>query len=321
MFFEGLKENNAVALNSGKFIVALIPGEYKISGNHVTVEGPSYAAKQILVDTIEDIYKQKIEKGEVIHFVPRSTDATGSISTEEYQEFNDKITELLKRGYDYDEDCWVDFYKEAECKDIKQQQSEFRPVFSEPQTYFEKLNIECVLWSEDTGSSFIETPFRYGKVQFNNSGGIYKVQRGKIVDDVISDARSNAPGGTIIEKGSSGNSFLKINGKYVWPDSRDAAPYIKNSADFKIFEDLEEAQAEARKVRTKVQASISIAMYPNKETSPTAQRNLLETLQSLQTSINAVVSKVRTEGSLRSAKNKVNQLIDILMEDSNDSDI
>jgi hypothetical protein len=316
MYFSGLETNSAVALTNGKFVVALVPGTYMFGDTEAevpTITDYINKNRQVLVDSFENIKIQKTEKGALTHYVD---DEGKIISIKDYKIVKDKLDDAQASGYDFHKDIWVDFYKEAEYKSLRKEIGIMHPKYAEDKIYFEDLEIKCVLWSEDTGSDFIETPFNYGKISFDNKNGIYKVLRGKIVDDVWNIVKSEAPPRTVFESKQAGfHEFSKINGTYVWGGSR-APSYIKWETDSLVFETLEEAQQEETRLRKKIYSTLKVLVEPEKEISRTTRVALLKELRNLASSISSVDPKTKTQRIWTRANNQVRNLIDVLSEDT-----
>jgi len=205
--FDGLDDRQAVAFN-GVYVIQLSRGEYvSPSGDSVKIN----MADQLTHHQIDGWHLVKKTQPQVLYY---KTKEGNELSVGDYHRLQEQYEEYKESGF-------PDLDTEFDIKKRIAEYSRSTPVMSEVEVTHEPIEITVIGSAEDTGSEFIETPFKYGKVSFKTRG-VYKVHASSISIDEFKKLgakftkdRFNCDGDKL--------RFAKINGNFVFSHMSDVA--------------------------------------------------------------------------------------------------
>ena len=235
---KGLPQNCAVKYGDCFVVQLQINQSYEIDGVNFI---PTYASgAQVVVTSLDNIFS----KGSPQRFVEHYEGPDGTKYTVE--EFQDAQKEMSQYVDEDDEYCFPDLETEFEVRKRLEPILQTRAVYGEVPAQKAKLEIEVVGGLEDTGSSFIETPYVIGQTSFSG-GGLYKVHTGQVARDALQQFAKDF-GMEFTNSNHSHLEYAKLDGKYA-VTSLKSRPYIRQGNAAVCTDSLEAAHKVEQQIR------------------------------------------------------------------------
>lgn len=299
--FNGLKEKQAVFFN-GKYVVQLPRGKFLDSSGNYLPGG------QAVVEDL-DIQKEIDSPAKVQKYIF----ADGTEKTpEDYKA-------IIKEIEQYEDEWGEPIYPSIEVEfDIRKRLQEFQTaekVYYKPPIYYEPVEIEVIGSAEDTGSSFIETPFRHGEVTWKPKTGVYKLYTTAVSLDQWEKEKARNSEHSFHNKGLGEKKygkleFARIDNSFVFTSIRNMS-FVSREGAVEIFTSLDEAKTREEEVRRLVKREV----YKHISTNIPNERTLGEIIQQIEhveKKVRTVESKQKTQKEHRLAIKSINDLIDSL---------
>jgi len=304
--FNDLKQNQAVKLDNGLFVVELYQGAYEISGVQVNI---NYGNNQVTVESLDDIKRITTKSGELLHYVYTHNGITDIVSGDERNALAVKVNDFSEEYYDEgeEENIFPDLDTEFEYKKLCQLLNSYRPVRAPDVTTLESVEITVVGTAVDTGSQFIETPFQYGTVSFGGRG-VFRVNLSAIALDEFNRAKPVYTNSKFDNATHSNIRYAQVNGNYFFSDetlgARENQVHISSS--------LKEAQAMEKKVRDGISNILRHKLAPVAMTALTVN-NVMNELETIRNNVKRIDPKSKSYDDHIRAIKQLNDLVAKLM--------
>ena len=286
--FNGLDDRQAIEFN-GVYVIHLSRGEYvSPSGENVKIN----MTGQLTHHQIEGWQRVKKTQPRVLHY---KTKEGNELSVDEYRRLQEQYEELKEKGFP---DLDTEF-------DLKKRIAEYNratAVMSEAEVTHEPIEITVIGSAEDTGSEFIETPFKYCQTSFKSSG-IYKVHSTAISVDEFKKLGSKFTKDRFSCDGKL--RFAKINGDFVFSHMSDVAWIDRQTS--QVVGTIEEARELEKSIRQQVVNAVYLALIPVPADDVTLNE-VLRQLGRIQDTVRGLDVKVKDQSSQRVALVKIREL-------------
>jgi hypothetical protein len=304
--FNDLKQNQAVKLDNGLFVVELYQGAYEISGVQVNI---NYGNNQVTVQSLDDIKRITTKSGELLNYVYTHNGITDIVSVDERNALAVKVDDFSDEYYyeDAEEHIFPDLYIEFEYKKLRQLLNSYRPVRAPDVTTLESVEVTVVGTAVVTGSQFIETPFQYGTVSFSGRG-VFRVNLSAIALDEFNRAKLVYTNSKFDNATHSNIRYAQVNGNYLFND--DVLGAKENQV--RIFGSLKEAQAMEKEVRDGISNILRHKLAPVAMTALTVN-NVMNELETIRNNVKRIDPKSKSYDDHARAIKQLNELVAKLM--------
>lgn len=303
--FDGIRENQAVKLNNGKYLFCLYTGTYTIDNNRVSI---SRHNEQHLCEDITSITREVVVTGEISHYRFNDTD----VSVDEVAKLSAAITIAQDKYYDEGSDDY--YYPDIDTEfAIKKQQetlSRHVPVRLPNTIKHEPVVVTVIGSMEDTGSKFITTPFSIGKTTFSN-GGVYRIAASEIAMDEFLKVKADFPSARFDLPTHSNLRFAQVNNTYLFNESDLGA----EKDQVRVVSTLVEATNMEAAIRANVRDTITRKLLPVTITPDIiTSYNVITELEAISRLVAKIDTKSRTVVEYNLAIKTVKKLIEKLKE-------
>lgn len=272
---------------TGKYLVKLIKGTYKIDGKITTITSD----QEVQVDSLDNIFKMGT-KSAVTHYVNIDT---GELSVDKY---NEELQKLAAKGK-YDEDTYsqqfVDLDDEYAYKKFKRNWNAVTKLIyiSESEILFEEQSVQL-----STGNQFISSVYavsgQLSDVYIYNKSAAQHSTFLRVVKELGLENSENI-GKTWSNATHSGIRYAKIGSKYIFNNSYGEKNVLRGGLEFTT----KMCESDILDIETKVKAQYNL-LFGN---SSYDAQDVLTGIKNVVGTLNRVESKVKTQGDLRSAIN------------------
>lgn len=272
---EGLGEYEAVKMEE-RYVVGLQPYVNGFYGNgyygNVYYEVAGVRVKntsQVVVDNLEDILKVVPPKTTVESY----SNEDQTISVDEWRSLRQDLNNRL----DEDGDALaMSVEEEVEFVRVRAHFNSFKPNRKIGDEVLQPVDIVLIGSHEDTGSDFIETPFKHGLAKFSGTSGIYKVKLSAIARDEFEAYRRDNPDVDLKNSSHSNIRFCTIGGKYIFTQTEKS--WVEKTGQTSIGTSLSEAKELEGGVRKYIRDILDLHCKPQKASEATIL-DLVDTLQ------------------------------------------
>ena len=211
------------------------------------------------------------------------------------------------RKYDFEgEPDYPSLEEEYEHKKYMQRYLGSQWIQDQVPDALEDIEIKIVGEAVDTGSPYIENALAYGQGKFNNSG-FYRVKVLNIISDVVQKFAQDYEFKT--HSSSSGLEFIQMNGSYVFTSGFKHTSYFKNSG-YNIVSSLQHAQEIVSDIKETTWQYLTLKYGTNLKVTPASASIIQGKISVIQSRVNSLEVKQKSDGTLRAVKKEINDLLE-----------
>lgn len=301
-----LKEREAVEFDGG-YLVHLGSGDYEFGESKMSING--YGGRQFAVNDIDTVYRITKSEQKLIGFVKKAPDGDRTDepfgSLEEYYRLVKANSNGIECGFDSLDD-------EFNIRTSLKKYNDCFKVFSEPEIIRTKVDINVIGSLQDTGSDFIHSALHVGKTEFYGGRGVFKVRLAAIALDEFNKLKAEHP--KLTNATHSNIEYAQYGGSYIFTSEKHRPGIDGKTGSEAIYKTLEQAKAAEADLRTFVRRQVNLYAKPVTlgSVEATTLTELVNTLQSVNSSLNATKSMQKTKGQLSHAKTKLNEAINLV---------